>query len=699
MILVRIALRNLWLHKFKTFVVGFILFSGTALVVWGNAVLDRLDQTMAMAIVNSVSGHLQVYSADAKDEFTIFRGFDSSTKDIGHITNFSEVRKKLEALEEVSTVVPMGINFAVVFTGNFLDRKLSELRDALDDKDEARSGVVFAHVKRIVAVLDKELKNLEDVSDMTRVMKDAGDSFEALEATRDEAFWARFDKAPYDVLETLENKVAKLAFGEDLIWLNYIGTDTERFQKTFDRFEIVDGEPIPPGKRGFLFNKRIYERFVKNKTARRLDMIKERLDDGMEFGDCDDCKTWVKQNINQAASLTYQLDDQGADALRAALQKELSSQEPDVTLLLQELLDMNSGNFEQRFAVFRAEVAPRIVEYTIRVGDTLVLTAFSRGGYVRKVPVKVYGTFRFRSLDRSPLAGGFNVMDLMTFRDLYGFMTQERLAEIEKIRKSVGVEDVGNADEAEDTLFGEEGEEREEGEALVEVAKSSSYDATEGLDMAAGGERYTREVHQRVYSTEEIEDGIVLNAAVMLHDGVDLEDAQAKVAAAGKSVGVQVINWRTAAGLVGEFIFVIRAVLYAAVFIIFIVALVIINNSLVMSTVERTVEIGTMRAIGAQKGFVRTMIMVETAVLAVIFGGGGALVGSAIVLWMQANGIAAWNDVTYFIFAGPTFNPVLLPKHLIIAMVVIALVSIGSTLYPAILATRVTPREAMASEE
>ena len=70
--------------------------------------------------------------------------------------------------------------------------------------------------------------------------------------------------------------IAPLALGSELLMVAYIGTDTARFEKTFDRFEIVDGESIPAGKRGFLFNKGTYEKQIKNKVAYRLDRIKEK---------------------------------------------------------------------------------------------------------------------------------------------------------------------------------------------------------------------------------------------------------------------------------------------------------------------------------------------------------------------------------------------------------------------------------------
>ena len=62
--------------------------------------------------------------------------------------------------------------------------------------------------------------------------------------------------------------------------------------------------------------------------------------------------------------------------------------------------------------------------------DTITIRAFTRSGYPKSVNLKVYGTFTFRGLEESVLAGSHNLMDLMTFRDLYGVMTDERRAEL-----------------------------------------------------------------------------------------------------------------------------------------------------------------------------------------------------------------------------------------------------------------------------
>ena len=65
--------------------------------------------------------------------------------------------------------------------------------------------------------------------------------------------------------------------------------------------------------------------------------------------------------------------------------------------------------------------------------------------------------------------------------------------------------------------------------------------------------------------------------------------------------------------------------------ILFVVAVIIIVNTLTMATLERITEIGMMRAIGAGKSFIRGMFIGETAMLSGVFGGAGIIAGIAIV--------------------------------------------------------------------
>ncbi len=160
------------------------------------------------------------------------------------------------------------------------------------------------------------------------------------------------------------------------------------------------------------------------------------------------------------------------------------------------------------------------------------------------------------------------------------------------------------------------------------------------------------------------------------------------------------VDWQQAAGLVGQFVTLLRVVLVTAVVIFFAIALVIINNAMVMATLQRVKEIGTMRAIGTQRRFVVTMLLVEIATVGVVFGLAGAALG-ALAVWgiRAAGGIPAVTDLLYFVFSGPALLPRLGALSVGASLAVVLVVAILSALYPALIAMRVTPVEAMATED
>src|SRR6185369_9460150 len=262
------------------------------------------------------------------------------------------------------------------------------------------------------------------------------------------------DKDPLESLEFLENRIASQAADADLLFLNYVGTDFQAFQKSFDRMKIVDSTVVPPGKRGFLFAKNVYEEQVKLKAARRLDKIREGVESqGETIAKTPDLQRMVRENTSQVREVLLQLDAQKTTDFRAKLQRELGSQEMDVGKLLAAFFQTDDQNFHQRYDFFYKELAPSLELYRVRIGDVLTIKAFTRSGYVQSVNVPVYGTFQFQGLEKSTLAGALNIMDLVSFRELYGFLTGDRLAEIKQLQQAAGAHEVSR-ENAEAELFG-----------------------------------------------------------------------------------------------------------------------------------------------------------------------------------------------------------------------------------------------------
>jgi ABC-type lipoprotein release transport system permease subunit len=691
-ILVLIALRSLWSHKVKNAIVGAIMMFGTFLVVTGSALLDSMEDSMARSITSSMSGHLQVYSADAEDELSLFGSFGFGSTDIGEIDDFAKVERSLLQVDNVAAVVPMGISIVTVFGGNDIDKALTELRAAVREGDAEKTKVLTGRVRRIAENIQGDLDALARIArDQEKV---AEDKAVLARATSDE-FWASFETDPLPALDFLDSQVAPQAADGRLLYLRVIGTDLSRFTKTFDRFHVVKGEDVPEGRRGLLISDRTHEKLLKNLVARELDGIREDLDGGATIAGDPLLQEKVARLAKQYQSILFQLDADESAALEQALRAELPSEGGDLAAQLRAFIaGMDDTNFRQRYDFFYREIAPRISLYDVNVGDVITLRSFTKSGYIKAVNVRVYGTYEFYGLEKSDLASASNLLDMITWRDLYGKMSADQVAELDQIKQSVGVKEISR-ESAEDALFGGGGEV----EAAVEPP-SAAFDEFEDVRLSDRAERQEA-LDTKVYSPEEIGGGLALNAAIVLRDAERLRETQKAVEerSAADDLGLQVVDWQRAAGLLGQFIIVMRVVLYVAIFVIFLVALVIINNSMVMATMERTPEIGTMRAIGAQRSFVMLLFLVETVVLGCIAGGLGMALGSAFVGWLGHIGIPAVADILVVLFAGPRLYPSVHAGNLLFGFGTILVVSLLSTMYPAILAARVAPIVAMQGKE
>lgn len=684
----RIALRNLFSHKVKSGIVGSIMAFGTALLVVGASLLDSVEASMEKVVTSSLAGQLQVYSSQSKDPLSLFGGLTASLPEIGEIEDFSKVKEVIAPIEGVSAVVPMGITVTSGSSGNDIDELLSELRQAVQREDRERIAARAGQLRKIAASLLEEVDEKEKItSDLEKLQGER----EVLEQVSQEAFWADFDEDPQAKLLWLDTKLAPLASSGRMFFMRILGTDPQLFAEHFDRFRIVEGEMIPSNQRGLLISKRTHERFLKHKVARELDRIKQEIEqEGRSLEEDELLQGRVRRLSRQYRRVTFQLDPQESAELSDKLKKNMNiSEDLAIEELVQRFLDVDASNFDARYAFFYAEVAPKIELYRINVGDVVPLQSFTRRGYVKAVNVKVWGTFQFEGIEDSDLAGVVNLSDLLTFRELYGKMTEAQRAELEALRAQIGVEDVAR-DEAEDALFGEDTS------LQVEQEQTGGFDEFAGVEVM---EREEREAYaaQSTYTQQELEHGLALNAAIVLEDPAQLAQSRRRIEAAIANAGLKlkVVDWQEASGIVGQLIVVIRLVLYVAIFIIFLVALVIINNSMVMATMERVSEVGTMRAIGARRGFVLALFMVETLVLGVVSGALGALFGVAGIEILGVVGIPAPNEIVRFIFAGPRLYPHVSVSNVLVAAAVIFVVSVLSTLYPALVATRIQPVVAM----
>jgi ABC-type lipoprotein release transport system permease subunit len=689
-VLLRMALRNLVVHRVKSGVVGLIMFFGTFLVVSGTSMLDSIRGSMEKSITSSLSGNIQVYSSEAEDPLALFGSMGMSTPDYGEIDEFKPLRQALMDIDGVKSVTPMGIATATVFGGTEIDRVLGDLRVATRDGDADGTRM---RTEQLVQIAGRMRKDVAMAATTTAEPEKAQANLDALDRVTAPGFAEELAADPVGTLDWLDNKVAPIAADGRMLYLRTIGTNLDTFPQNFDRFRLVDGQLVPPGQRGVLLSKAFYEKQAKNFVARELDKVKKALDQGKTIATDAVVSELVARTATQYQRIQFQLSPKDATIVADLLRAKLGSTEPDLAVLLQVFLKMDDSTFADRYAWFYQEIAPRVRLYEIPIGEEVTLRSFTKSGYIRAVNVKVYGTFEFSGLETSDLAGANNLVDMLTFRSLYGKMTDDQLNELADIKASSGVKSV-TRDNAEDALFGGGGSLEAE-----TTTAGAGFDEFAGVQLGAAATAGTLDT--TTYTTAQMEDGLALTAAVILDNPDDVPAMIEKITASAKQNGlaVQAVDWQSASGIVGQLVMVLQVVLYTAIFIIFLVALVIINNTMVMATMERTTEIGTMRAIGAQRSFVIVLFLVETMLLGAIAGGLGAGAGALFITWLNHVGVPAVADALVLLFAGPRLYPVFTATNIAFGMGSILAISALSTLYPSVLAARVPPVVAMQAKE
>jgi putative ABC transport system permease protein len=167
---------------------------------------------------------------------------------------------------------------------------------------------------------------------------------------------------------------------------------------------------------------------------------------------------------------------------------------------------------------------------------------------------------------------------------------------------------------------------------------------------------------------------------------------------ASQDIPAKAGGWKEAAGPFAQSIEVIRIVFYVAILIVAIVAIIIIMNTLVISVMERTGEIGTMRAIGARKSFVWLMFLTETLAVTVVFGLIGIAIASGIVGIVNLFHVTAGSFFAQIIFGGKVLRLAVSAASFLNTILMVAAVGLVAHLYPVLVALKVPPVRAMQNE-
>lgn len=157
----------------------------------------------------------------------------------------------------------------------------------------------------------------------------------------------------------------------------------------------------------------------------------------------------------------------------------------------------------------------------------------------------------------------------------------------------------------------------------------------------------------------------------------------------------EAVDWRQAAGSTAFYLYILRLILNIGIIVILGAGFIVVNNTLVINIFDRIREIGTMRAIGANKRYITRECAAETMIMAVIAGAVGCVlgvIGSHLVSGLR---ITFSNSFIIQLFGGNVLHTSVSLRNLLGAFSLSLFVGLVAFIYPLINAIRVNPVEAM----
>lgn len=311
------------------------------------------------------------------------------------------------------------------------------------------------------------------------------------------------------------------------------------------------------------------------------------------------------------------------------------------------------------------------------IKDSIVFLGYNEKNTTMDIRLDIKGIVKFKALNS--IFGSFNIVDIESYRNCQGyFSAASKSVALKEDKKELLAMDTENMDD----MFSE-------GEIFSDDRGSVDESVLKAKQQA-----------EIKHTKVDVDEGAYNVVFVKLKKGVDKEDGLILVNKILKdnNLAARAVTWKQAFGVIGSMSSIIKGSLFGFVMLLFVVAIIIIVNTLSMAALERITEIGMMRAVGARKSFVGKMFLGETAMLAILFGGAGIIVGILITIVVSMLGITSDNDLVQLLYGGDTFNPVLSAGDVLLTMIQLLLVTLIAVIYPLKVARSITPLDAIARD-
>lgn len=161
--------------------------------------------------------------------------------------------------------------------------------------------------------------------------------------------------------------------------------------------------------------------------------------------------------------------------------------------------------------------------------------------------------------------------------------------------------------------------------------------------------------------------------------------------------GYRIKAWWETVGGNASLVRYLQIIFNAGLFFVALGAAIVTTNAIALSVLERTAEIGTLRALGASRGRVSLMVAMETFLIVVGAALIGIVVGAIATRAINGAGYVVQNRYIQILFGGEPLrgfvSGALVARHLVGAV----FLSVVAILYPTKRTLQISPREAMVS--
>ena len=354
--------------------------------------------------------------------------------------------------------------------------------------------------------------------------------------------------------------------------------------------------------------------------------------------------------------------------------------EPESYKNLFDTINIYEGEYPKtsngKFALIPRDLKEKFEKYydrPLKLGDEILVTAFA--GKARQQKVIITGFFDYAHPDTA--IDGIAYFDVDTTRILADMTMGARVAAA--IPDSV---DLSLSEKSEDELFSDDS-----GADIIDTVKNSN----------------SKIDYENLLGSTELRDRLNLaDNEAWHHIVIKLKDSS-KTQSVIKTlndwfkeegISARAVNWERGMAMYYSAIEGTRILFITMLAILSVVVLIVIMNTLVVAVMQRSSEIGTMRAIGAKKGFVRKIFFAESFFMSCV----GVLIGLVLAL-IAAAVVNAFDirvgDILAAMFGGKQIRVSISIGSAVWTMAAMLLAGLAANWYPVRLALKISPLEAI----